>query len=141
MARKLDLSGNLLPEVFPDGDPSEYALPVFLESPVDSYASRAQPAVLTCVVAHAVDSYFVCNEERMKSKTNEPTLDEETKLKARKLTVEIDREAVMDVLGKFTCQCVASSGKGVNASPEVTIRNASKFYVSHLKGNSCNPWI
>ena len=41
-----DLSGSLLPEVFPEGDPSQYALPVFLSEPKDAFTARGFPAKL-----------------------------------------------------------------------------------------------
>ncbi len=52
------VSDSLLPDSFPEGDPSDYALPVFLEEPSDSFATKAAPAVLRCRAAHAVE---VCN--------------------------------------------------------------------------------
>jgi hypothetical protein len=44
--KDFDLSGSLLPDVFPEGDPSQYALPVFLEEPKDAYTARGVPAKL-----------------------------------------------------------------------------------------------
>jgi hypothetical protein len=41
-----DLTGSLLPEVFPDGDPSQYALPVFLQEPKDAFTAKGVPAKL-----------------------------------------------------------------------------------------------
>jgi hypothetical protein len=41
-----DLSGSLLPDVFPEGDPSLYALPVYLEQPKDVYTARGVMAKL-----------------------------------------------------------------------------------------------
>ena len=41
-----DLSGSLLPDVFPEGDPSLYALPVYLEQPKDAYTARGVMAKL-----------------------------------------------------------------------------------------------
>jgi hypothetical protein len=61
---QLDLTGNFLPDSFPVGvDPSEYALPIYLEEPADSYSAKGNPAILTCRVAHALKAYFMCNEE------------------------------------------------------------------------------
>jgi len=49
-----DLSGSLLPQVYPQGDPAEYALPVFMIEPKDQYTAKGIPATLECKVAHAV---------------------------------------------------------------------------------------
>ena len=55
----LDLSGNFLPDSFPEGvDPSQYALPVFLQEPKDTYTARGATATLTCSAAHALKAYF-----------------------------------------------------------------------------------
>ncbi len=56
----VNVSDSLLPDSFPEGDPSDYALPVFLEEPTDSFATKAAPAVLRCRAAHAVQvSHFM----------------------------------------------------------------------------------
>ena len=121
----LDLSSSFLPHSFPEGvDPSTYALPIFLENPQDTYSARGAPAVLTCRVAHALKAYFMCNEEALKSASEEDL--EEKGMKYKKITVEVSRNDVMDVLGKFSCKCHASSAQGEVMSSEAVVKQACK---------------
>ena len=123
----LDLNSNFLPETFPQGiDPSQYALPVFLEEPQDTYTARGAPATLTCRVAHALKAYFRCNEEAQTSGSEED-LEDEKGMKYKKLSIEVSRSDVMDVLGKFSCKCHASSAKGDVESTEAVVKSACKF--------------
>ena len=46
----LDLSSSFLPEKLPEGDPKDFALPVFLQEPQDTYASKEAAATLSCKV-------------------------------------------------------------------------------------------
>ncbi len=48
----------LFPDVLPSGDPSQYALPVFLKEPADTFVVKSKPATLHCRVAHALDIHF-----------------------------------------------------------------------------------
>ena len=57
---RLDLSSSLLPEEYPDGDVSSYALPVFIQEPENAYTSKGKPGIIECRVAHARRAYFVC---------------------------------------------------------------------------------
>ena len=60
-----DLNGHFLPDSFPEGvDPSQYALPVFLEEPKDTYTARGASATLTCRVAHALKAYFKIDDPK-----------------------------------------------------------------------------
>ena len=105
-------------------------MPVFLRSPDDpSYASKARPAVLECVVAHATKAaHFVCHgQDVMNSTTDEQIVDDKTQLKARRLTLEVTREQVLDGLGSFRCRCFAASAKGSHSTPDVTITQACEF--------------
>lgn len=40
----------LLPDTLPEGDPLDYARPVFLTEPEDSYVIKSRPAELSCKV-------------------------------------------------------------------------------------------
>ena len=44
----------LLPEVIPSGDPSQFAMPIFLKEPSDTFLIKSKPATLHCRVAHAL---------------------------------------------------------------------------------------
>ena len=117
----------LLPEVFPD-DPSSQLMPVFLRAPQNSYASRASPAVLTCVVAHATKAaHFICHDDQVMNSTSDTqVVDEKTQLKARKITLEVTRKEVLDGIGNFNCNCYAASAQGSHSTPDVTVMQACK---------------
>ena len=108
-------------------DPSQYALPVFLEKPKDTYAARGASATLTCRAAHALKAYFSCNEETKVSSSVEDLEDKDSGMKYKKITIEVTRSDVMDVLGKFSCKCHASSVQGEVVSEEAIVKQACKF--------------
>ena len=91
MNRDMDLSGSILPEEYPDGDASSYALPIFIQSPENAYTSKGKPAILECRIAHARRAYFVCNEEKKDSTTETKGLsDPKTEANdVTKITLEI----------------------------------------------------
>ncbi len=123
----MDLKSNFLPESFPEGvDPSQYALPVFLEEPKDTYAARGASATLTCRAAHALKAYFACNEEQRASTSEEDLQDAQSGMKYKKISIEVTRSDVMDVLGKFSCKCHASSAQGEVVSSEAIVKQACK---------------
>ena len=128
----LDLNSNLLPESFPEGDPSEYALPVFLEGPQDAFAVRGKPAVLKCRVAHALRVFFRCNDEVMRSDSESNLVDPETSIRYTEVTVEVKRGHLLDVLGSYSCKCAASSSRGEVESDEAIVRMACKFNIPNL---------
>ena len=118
-------SGNLLPESFPEGvDPSQYALPVFLQEPQDTFAARGASAILSCKAAHALKAYFTCNEEKMEG-TEEDLVENGVKLK--KLSIEVSKAHLGLVIGKFSCRCHASSVQGEVVSSEAVVKSACKF--------------
>ena len=124
----VDLSGNFLPDSFPEGvDPSEYALPVFLQEPKDTYAARGASATLTCRAAHALKAYFSCNDETKTAVSEEDLEDKKSGMKYKKVSIEVTRNDVMDVLGKFSCKCHASSAKGEVVSAEAVVKQACKL--------------
>ena len=123
---RLDLSSSLLPEEYPDGDVSSYALPVFIQEPENAYTSKGKPGIIECRVAHARRAYFVCNDEKMKS-TTETTGLTDSKTQATdvtKITLEITRAEVNSGIGEYTCKCKAQSGKGVVETDLITVSNA-----------------
>ena len=126
MNRDLDLSGSLLPEEYPDGDVSSYALPVFIQSPENSYTAKGKPAILECRIAHARRAYFVCNDDKKDSTTETNGLtDPKTQANdVTRITLEITRTEVNSGIGEYTCRCKAYSGKGHVESKAVTVSNA-----------------
>ena len=126
MNRDLDLSGSMLPEEYPDGDVSSYALPIFIQSPENAYTSKGKPAILECRIAHARRAYFVCNDEKKDSTTEINGLsDPKTQAKdVTKITLEISRAEVNSGIGEYSCKCKAYSGKGHVESKAITVSNA-----------------
>jgi len=113
---------NLLPESFPEGvDPSQYALPVFLQEPQDTFAARGASAILSCKAAHALKAHFTCNDEEVEG-TEEDLIENGVKLK--RLSIEVSRSDLHLVLGKFTCRCHASSAQGEVVSSEAVVKSA-----------------
>ena len=119
-------SSDLLPMDFPAGvDPSTYALPVFLIEPTDAFAAKGRPAVLKCRAAHAISVRFECNDEVLDSASSaEGAMSANEDLKFLEATVEIKRGQVFDILGHFSCKCVATSERGEVESEEAIIQTA-----------------
>ena len=125
---------NLIPETFPEGvDPSQYALPVFLQEPQDTFAARGASAILSCKAAHALKAHFTCNDEEIEG-TEEDLIENGVKLK--KLSIEVSRSDLHLVLGKFTCRCHASSAQGEVVSSEAAVKSACK-YISKSHNPRC----
>lgn len=122
-----DLSGSLIPDVYPEGDPSLYALPIIQEEPKDQYTAKGNPAVLECKVAHATKVNFVCNDEVMSSTSEEHLVDPETSIRYTKIRLEVKRSDAMDVLGKFVCKCRAVSNKGEVDSRDASVSVACEY--------------
>ncbi len=122
----LSLTADLLPTEVPSGDPSSYALPVFLLEPEDSLAARGVPAQLKCKVAHAIEARFVCNDETASEVKQQEMVAPESGTNFTELSVTIKRTDVMDMLGTFTCKCVAKSKKGEVESKEAMVKVACK---------------
>ena len=122
----MDLSGPMLPEEYPDGDVSSYALPIFIQSPENAYTSKGKPAILECRIAHALRAYFVCNEEKKDSTTETKGLsDPKTQANdVTKITLEISRAEVNSGIGEYSCKCKAYSKKGHVESKAITVSNA-----------------
>lgn len=134
----LDLTSSLLPTSYPSGDPSTFALPVYLAEPTDAFTSRNANAVLECKVAHALKAYFTCNDEIIDDGFNSTELiDPESSSRYVEATLEVTKDQVMDVLGLFTCKCHAASSKGEVVSSEAVVRRACKLFVRIV----CTPRI
>jgi hypothetical protein len=86
-------------------------------------------------VAHALKAFFVCNDEVMDSKSDSNLVDPSTSIKYTRVTLEVSRDEAMDVLGKFTCKCHATSTKGEAVSSEAIVRVACKLFQSSTNTN------
>ena len=124
----LDLSSSFLPSKLPDGDPSDFALPVFLAQPRSTYASKEVNGVLTCRVAHAKMVYFTCDGEKMKSVNETDGVDVATKSKYKEITISIRKSQVLDTLQEFSCRCRASSAQGEVESDPALVEIACKYH-------------
>ena len=71
--------------------------------------------------------YFRCNDENKVSISEEDLEDKKTGMKYKKISIEVTRNDVMDVLGKFSCKCHASSAKGEVNSAEAVVKQACKL--------------
>ena len=71
--------------------------------------------------------YFRCNDENKVSISEEDLEDKKTGMKYKKISIEVTRNDVMDVLGKFSCKCHASSAKGEVTSAEAVVKQACKL--------------
>ena len=117
----------LLPEVLPSGDPSQFALPIFLKEPSDTFLIKSKPATLHCRVAHALRVFFQCNSENVEPTSREDHVEPETGVRYTEASVDIHRDLVEEYFQEFHCACVAISGKGSVVSRHALVTNACKF--------------
>ena len=106
----LDLSSSMLPDSLPPGDPSNFALPVFLIQvsvkkkrkvsqffsfqPKSTFTSRDTPATLRCRVAHALEVAFDCDGELVKLDKQTEGVDKKTGSKYLEASVKIKKGQV-----------------------------------------------
>ena len=122
------MTSNILPDSLPDGDPADFALPVYLAEPKSTYASKEQPGTLRCRVAHARKVYFTCDNEVLKSSTEKDGVDAKSNSKYKEITIDIKRSQVLDILGEYSCRCHASSSQGEVESSAATVDIACKYF-------------
>ena len=117
----------LLPDVLPSGDPTQFALPIFLKEPSDTFLIKSKPATLHCRVAHALRVFFQCNSENVEPSQKEDHVEPESGVRYTEASVDIDREQVEEYFSEFHCACVAISGKGSVVSRHALVTNACKL--------------
>ena len=117
----------LLPEVIPSGDPSQFAMPIFLKEPSDTFLIKSKPATLHCRVAHALRVFFQCNSENVEPTNREDHVEPETGVRYTEASVDIHRDLVEEYFQEFHCACVAISGKGSVVSRHALVTNACKL--------------
>ena len=71
--------------------------------------------------------HYRCNDENKVSVSEEDLEDKKSGAKYKKISIEVTRNDVMDVLGKFSCKCHASSAKGEVNSAEAVVKQACKL--------------
>ena len=101
----------MLPDSLPPGDPSNFALPVFLIQvgvkkkrkilslffslqPKSTFTSRDTPATLRCRVAHALEVAFDCDGELVKLDKQTEGVDKKTGSKYLEASVKIKKGQV-----------------------------------------------
>ena len=81
-------------------------------------------------IAHALKAYFVCNDEKRDSISEEDLQDPKTNMKFKKISIQISKPDTMDVIGHdFGCKCLASSAKGQVESKEAIIKPACEYII------------
>ena len=123
----VDHTKKLLPDVLPSGDPTRFALPIFLKEPSDTFLIKSKPATLHCRVAHALRVFFQCNSENVEPSQKEDHVEPESGVRYTEASVDIDREQVEEYFSEFHCACVAISGKGSVVSRHALVTNACKL--------------
>ena len=123
----LDLTSSFLPDSLPEGDPSEFALPVFLQEPQDTFASKDTAGVLKCRAAHAKSVHFTCDDAKMKASKETEGRDEKTGSSYLEVEISVRKSQVLDTLHDFTCICHASSAQGSVQSREALVEIACKY--------------
>ena len=121
-------SQKLLPDVLPSGDPTRFALPIFLKEPSDTFLIKSKPATLHCRVAHALRVFFQCNSENVEPSQKEDHVEPESGVRYTEASVDIDREQVEEYFSEFHCACVAISGKGSVVSRHALVTNACELH-------------
>ena len=120
----LDLSSSFLPDSLPEGDPSEFALPVFLHEPQNTFASKDAAGSLSCRAAHAKTLYFTCDDMKMKTQSESEGRDDVTGSSYKEVVISVRKAQVLDTLHDFTCICHASSAQGNVQSREALVEIA-----------------
>lgn len=117
----LDLTSSLLPSSLPPGDPSNFALPVFLLAPSSTFTSRDKPATLRCRAAHALQVSFWCDGEAMAAATEEEGVEEASGSSYREVSIQVRKGQVLDTLEEYSCTCRANSSRGEVESPPALV--------------------
>lgn len=120
----LDLSSPLLPDSLPPGDPTNYALPIFLSPPKAAFTSKDREAVLECKVAHSIKVFFICDGEELPSSSEEEGVDPQSGTNYKLISISIKKGQVLDTLAEYTCVCRAQSQRGEVESPPATVEMA-----------------
>jgi len=95
---------------------SDSTAPLFLEEPEDAYVVKSKAGTLSCRAAHALQLYFVCNGEAVRTKHHSAHefVDPMTGIRQLEVKVDISRNDVEEYFGLdgYGCECVAWSSFG-----------------------------
>ncbi len=95
---------------------SDSRAPLFLEEPEDAYVVKSKAGTLSCRAAHALQLYFVCNGEEVRTKHHSAHefVDPMTGIRQLEVKVDISRNDVEEYFGLdgYGCECVAWSSFG-----------------------------
>ena len=109
--------GTLLEDPLATGRPgSDSTVPLFLEEPEDAYVVKSKAGTLSCRAAHALQLYFVCNGEAVRTKHHSAHefVDPMTGIRQLEVKVDISRNDVEEYFGLdgYGCECIAWSSFG-----------------------------
>jgi leucine-rich repeat transmembrane protein FLRT len=109
--------GTLLEDPLATGRPgSDSTVPLFLEEPEDAYVVKSKAGTLSCRAAHALQLYFVCNGEAVRTKHHSAHefVDPMTGIRQLEVKVDITRNDVEEYFGLdgYGCECIAWSSFG-----------------------------
>ncbi len=131
------IGGTLLEDPLATGRPgSESAAPLFLEEPEDAYVVKSKAATLSCRAAHALQLYFVCNGEAVRTKHHSAHefVDPMTGIRQLEVKVDITRNDVEEYFGLdgYGCECIAWSSFGQVKSRRAKVIVACESHLSPL---------
>lgn len=111
------IGGALLEDPLATGRPgSDSTAPLFLEEPEDAYVVKSKAGTLSCRAAHALQLYFVCNGEEIRTKHHSAHefVDPMTGIRQLEVKVDISRNDVEEYFGLdgYGCECIAWSSYG-----------------------------
>lgn len=128
-----DASGGLLLDPLATGRPGSEA-PVLLEEPDDAFVVKSKAATLSCRAAHALQLYFACNGEDVRSRHHSAHEFVEPMTGIRQLEVKVDvtRNDVEEYFGLdgYACECVAWSSYGQVKSRKAKVTVACEYTFS-----------
>lgn len=116
---------------------SDSTAPLFLEEPEDAYVVKSKAGTLSCRAAHALQLYFVCNGEAVRTKHHSAHefVDPMTGIRQLEVKIDISRNDVEEYFGLdgYGCECIAWSSFGQVKSRRAKVIVAcesSLFYLS-----------
>lgn len=117
IAMATDDGGALLEDPLATGRPgSDSTAPLFLEEPEDAYVVKSKAGTLSCRAAHALQLYFVCNGEAVRTKHHSAHefVDPMTGIRQLEVKIDISRNDVEEYFGLdgYGCECIAWSSFG-----------------------------
>jgi leucine-rich repeat transmembrane protein FLRT len=115
---------------------SDSRAPLFLEEPEDAYVVKSKVGTLSCRAAHALQLYFVCNGEAVRTKHHSAHefVDPMTGIRQLEVKVDVSRNDVEEYFGLdgYGCECIAWSSFGQVKSRRAKVIVACESHHYHL---------